>query len=413
MRIREIRVFGLFGEFDHTVPLQMHARVTILHGPNGFGKSTLLRLIRAALEVDYKALARAPFDALELAFDAGDVLRVERGEMVEDNNELRTLRVTIRRRDGASNEEAIDYVDPLVSQKASAEPSEVMFFLRGHGRTRTPAWREKFDVAGAPHAHLIETQRLVVDQQPSNDGKSPPPQLAVVTVARGLAEMIQERQAAYGRRAQELDRSFPSRVLRRGGDSPLSIEEIKQNLAAIEAKTRRIIAAGLLDAQEGMAAPVETVDEDGRGVLSVFVVDALEKLSVFDDLLVRVELLRELLGKRFAFKRLTLDAKHGLQFHSARGSALDLAQLSSGEQHELVLLYDLLFRVASTTLVMIDEPELSLHVVWQNEFADDLLRIAKLRGFDVLIATHSPDIIGKHWDLTVELKPPHDLAANA
>lgn len=73
----------------------------------------------------------------------------------------------------------------------------------------------------------------------------------------------------------------------------------------------------------------------------------------------------------------------------------------------------LLVRVASTTLAMIDEPELSPHVVWQNEFADDLLRIAKLRGFDVLIATHSPDIIGKRWDLTVELKPPHDLAANA
>lgn len=413
MRLHEIRAFGLFGVFDHTVPLQMDARVTILHGPNGFGKTTLLRLIRAALEADYEGLAKAPFDALELAFDTGDVVRVERGVKAVGDDGQHTLRVAIRRRDGGPNEEAIVYFDPLVRQKASAELGEVFHFAANHGRIRTPEWREEFNLSVAPHPHLIETQRLIVDARPSNDGKHPPPQLAVVDVAGDLAEKIQERQAAYGRRAQELDRTFPARVLRRDAASPLSVEEIQQHLEDIEEKTRRITAAGLLDAHEGMAAPVETVDESGRGVLSVFVVDALEKLSVFDDLLVRVELLRELLGKRFAFKRLTLDAKHGLRFNSARGLALDLAQLSSGEQHELVLLYDLLFRVASTTLVMIDEPELSLHVAWQNEFADDLLRIAKLRGFDVLIATHSPDIIGKHWDLTVELKPPHDLAANA
>ena len=52
---------------------------------------------------------------------------------------------------------------------------------------------------------------------------------------------------------------------------------------------------------------------------------------------------------------------------------------------------------------MIDEPEISLNVVWQRRFLDDLERIVELRDFDVLIATHSPQIISDKWDWMVAL----------
>jgi hypothetical protein len=35
---------------------------------------------------------------------------------------------------------------------------------------------------------------------------------------------------------------------------------------------------------------------------------------------------------------------------------------------------------------------------------NDLIRVAKNAKFDVLLATHSPQIIADRWDLTVELK---------
>ena len=66
----------------------------------------------------------------------------------------------------------------------------------------------------------------------------------------------------------------------------------------------------------------------------------------------------------------------------------------------------LLFRTKKDTLVLIDEPEISLHVVWQQEFLEDLAKITELASFDVLIATHSPELIHKRWDLTVELRSP-------
>ena len=82
---------------------------------------------------------------------------------------------------------------------------------------------------------------------------------------------------------------------------------------------------------------------------------------------------------------------------------LALEALSSGEQHELVLHYDLLFRVRPNILVLIDEPELSLHVAWQKRFLPDLLEIVATARFGVLIATHSPYIVGDYSDLMIGL----------
>lgn len=53
--------------------------------------------------------------------------------------------------------------------------------------------------------------------------------------------------------------------------------------------------------------------------------------------------------------------------------------------------------------MLIDEPELSLHVAWQKRFLPDLLEIVATAGFDVLIATHSPYIVGDYSDLMIGL----------
>jgi ABC-type ATPase involved in cell division len=41
--------------------------------------------------------------------------------------------------------------------------------------------------------------------------------------------------------------------------------------------------------------------------------------------------------------------------------------------------------------------------MWQKKFMDDLLRIIDYKGFNVIVATHSPQIINNHWDRQVDL----------
>ena len=92
-----------------------------------------------------------------------------------------------------------------------------------------------------------------------------------------------------------------------------------------------------------------------------------------------------------------------MSIHDDSGKTIPLNELSSGEQHELVLIYNLLFTVSENTLILIDEPDLSLHVGWQKSIISDIERIQNLRSLTVIMATHSPQIINDRWDLAVDL----------
>lgn len=117
------------------------------------------------------------------------------------------------------------------------------------------------------------------------------------------------------------------------------------------------------------------------------------------------KLFKELIDKRFACTGKTVEfngqSEDIFEFKSPQGIALD--NLSSGESKLASLYHLLLFKAKPGSLVLIDEPETSLHVGWQTQFLKDLKRIIELVDIDVLIATNSPDIIQNQWDLTVEL----------
>ena len=83
---------------------------------------------------------------------------------------------------------------------------------------------------------------------------------------------------------------------------------------------------------------------------------------------------------------------------------LDMEKLSAGEQHELIMLYYLLFRASKNSLILIDEPERSHHVTWQEKWLGDIEQIAGHSGFRAIVATHSPEIIGDRWSMVVELQ---------
>ena len=126
------------------------------------------------------------------------------------------------------------------------------------------------------------------------------------------------------------------------------------------------------------------------------------KLKVLEPYAAKLEFLLEKINKKLRGKAISASYSDGLYLESAHHDStddLDLEQLSSGEQHELVLLHKLIFEVEQNALVLIDEPELSLHPLWQQQLTEDLLQIAERQRFDILIATHSPYIVGHRIDL--------------
>jgi predicted ATP-binding protein involved in virulence len=65
----------------------------------------------------------------------------------------------------------------------------------------------------------------------------------------------------------------------------------------------------------------------------------------------------------------------------------------------------LIFEASPGTLVLIDEPEISLHAAWKHAFLSDIQNVAELNDLHIIMATHSSGISHGTWDITLELSP--------
>ena len=63
MNIDQVQVKGMFGRFDHDLRFAADKRIMIMIGPNGFGKTTTLRLIGALFNRSASRVARSAVSA--------------------------------------------------------------------------------------------------------------------------------------------------------------------------------------------------------------------------------------------------------------------------------------------------------------------------------------------------------------
>jgi predicted ATPase len=352
LRVVRIVIEGLFDQFTHDIPLNQTDRVTVLHGPNGVGKTKVMEFV-------YWTLTRS--------------------------------------------------LHPFVHRRAKHSFKQLRLYLsQGKPFLLSPgdgedAFNAALKLAPQIDCLMIETQRLL--QFGEDEYGRPETSLRVDEVARKLAGLFETHMSAYGRESQALDRSYPQRVIAKGRGPILSADALKAKLEALEATQKDLQGLGLLD--PGDVAPPDlsslaSLNETERRAMTLYVTDTEKKLSVLSDFAARLRLFLRV-TPQFLRKRLRFDRQVGLKVETDAGRELKLDMLSSGEQHQLVLNHDLLFATKPNTLVLIDEPELSLHVSWQKRLLPNLIAIAKLSQIDIVVGTHSPFVIGDRADLMVAL----------
>ncbi len=446
MRIKKIQVEGLFGIFNHTVPLNYDEHITLIHGPNGFGKTILLSIINSLFNTEYSKLRHIPFNKVTLLFDDDCVLQMDKitqcnleGNLIHDENANIMLRYL-------KNNEVIGehILTPLKLSSFREVRNFLLHEIPGLDRIDSETWiyyptgeqlsfeaivyrfrnsipSELIKLDDEPEwlvnlkksvpVRFIETQRLftTIDLQKKHRlGKQSFLKHSVSNYSEELAYEIKKTFARYGELSESLDRKFPIRLIQGDIYDKLNSEELRNKLGELENKRSKLKSAGLLDKDEEINFKfIRNLREDNANALSIYVADVKEKLSVFDEITSKIELMVSIINKKFLYKEMSISKLEGFVFSTEHGK-ISASSLSSGEQHELVLLYELLFKLSPNSLVLIDEPELSLHVVWQQQFLKDLKMITDISPFDALIATHSPQIIHDRWDLTVELKGPKD-----
>lgn len=440
LRVRRVAVAGLFRLYDHDIRLHMQDHVTILHGPNGVGKTALLRLIASVFGGRYTELTKVPFKNLNIELSDGSLLTFEQTEKQGKREHVESgLKLSLKSSGETEHTSEITlgspeqrerlaqmgsfsglerlgpdlWMDRNLNEEISTAIAHNRYFedempnQEGRPSITEPEWLT--DLRGRVQVHLIETQRLlrmnrVEPSYPVQQGTVLVP--TVRDYARDLQNRITRALARYATESQTLDQSFPQRLLKAGGQPGLTTADLKARMSGIDTNRAKLQEIGLLDAATSSAFDVtslDALDSAQRNVMSLYVEDTQKKLAVLTQMSVRVLSLLSIVNGKFRNKAIQIHRDKGFVVIGPDAVPLDADSLSSGEQHELVLSYNLLFRVRRGTLVLIDEPELSLHVGWQKRFLPDLLEIIKLAKFDALIATHSPFIVGDRSDLMVPL----------
>lgn len=88
-------------------------------------------------------------------------------------------------------------------------------------------------------------------------------------------------------------------------------------------------------------------------------------------------------------------ANNKLEAYCSNRQVIDLELLSSGEKWLILLLLRVFLTEETPVLILIDEPESSLHISWQQDLVNGLVKMNPNAQF--IITTHSPSIFAKGW----------------
>lgn len=93
-------------------------------------------------------------------------------------------------------------------------------------------------------------------------------------------------------------------------------------------------------------------------------------------------------------KRLSEDSTK-LVFIKDNGIGIYPKELSSGEKQFLIILLTVLLERGQEYILMLDEPEISMHISWQYELINMILKLNPY--VQIILTTHSPMIFSDGW----------------
>jgi predicted ATP-binding protein involved in virulence len=441
--LKKISVVKLFGVFDHDIPLNKTG-ITIVIGENGLGKTVILEATNAFFGRNFGFFRDLEFQRIIFTFDNQEAWEITKSKQeqgtflmlnrITSTKESKSKPIKIAEMDSkesarnSRNTPDLDlrrrydffrYEVEIMERSQAAglrwgelERDRVMHemmrrdLLLDATNIDLPKWF--VDALALVKVKLIETQRLITAKERGGE-------LYINTVAKSskeLTEQISSIEKTASAISTELDSTYPNRLVRNLRSNTIEpFKELNDSLSKLDALRKRLSSLGLIESnQDSDLLQISGDQRELVGALKLYIEDSHNKLAPYDDISRRIQLFMAIVNTRFKHKTLEVNKKDGFVFKSKikRNAAGNLEtispkKLSSGEQNELILFYELIFKSSPGDMILIDEPELSLHISWQNKFIDDLKAVTSINGVSVVIATHSPDIIDENWDLRVEL----------
>lgn len=415
--LKKMQIDKLFNRFNYTIVF--NTGITILTGPNGFGKSTILNIIEALSQKDLYFLFNVKFEKLVLWFD-NFTLEIEKKDYdlilnglifkrdiyvgFIDNEIFRRNRPYLRR---INDDTWFDRRSEQVYKRGELQDT---FF---YNMLDSDEFELDEDELSKDHLLLLEKiknavrelyfikdQRLIKKKRIRRDRFENDIIDVIEQIPNKMKALISEISNKYSDVANQLDSSYPSRLF----ETEIGISEADYEKSINDMK-QKFEKLGKYDIFEMKNISNVSFKEEHAKALKIYFEDFNLKYAVYKKFIHQLDMFTDMINNRLHFKSLRITRNEGIILidDNENDESIKLSSLSSGEKQEIVMFFELIFSVSEGVLLLIDEPEISLHIAWQKIFMDDLERIVQLKKINVIVATHSPQIISNHWDKQIDL----------
>lgn len=419
--IERIKIEKLFGIYDYDIRLNAENAVTVITGPNGYGKTTILKIMYHLIRCDFWYFYLVFFSRIDVTFTGGKVITIKKTtiEDTEDNPAYeRDGKVIFSISDGATfyldkgyihkladnvfrqNEK---YYPPKLRFKADYEDYLTCKYCFENDRLIDDKCHEFAMFLRHQECSYQQAQRLIHDEYDLASDSMTLDSLGKHEITRlpnDLKNRFLKAQEAFAVKSQEIDGTYFNRLVeakKKGHEE----SEIKRKAEGIEKKIESYKKYGLVT--ENMKI-VSDVEEGQRDNFSLYLEDMEQKLATLDDFYAQLSIFDNgVNGKCLSDKKMYLNRKDGIKVIFNDGRNVPLIKLSDGEQNLMILYYQLAFNTRRDSLLLVDEPEDSMHVAWVEKMLDDYKMIAEKLGCQIVIATHSPTFLDDDWDVSIDL----------
>lgn len=401
MSIRALTVDGLFGSLNYNLVFDSQD-IVIITGPNGYGKTMLLKIIDYILKNQFRNLVGIKFKTIHLSLDKGISITIDKIE--------RDLNITFS--DIYNDRVSTEY---LSESNVSADDEEVFYLaesgekiklLMHSGKSKKIPLGIDSEIFKSYFSDL-DTTFIKAQRLQEIDAKK----IKISELADDLKKRMIDASVEASIITQRLDSSFPTRLFERIENTLLAGQSFQtsERLRGLQKVKNDFNRYGLIESDDNFTPNgflSSEISKTYSEVLNLYVEDALKKIDPYTELYKKIDLFVNLLSESIlSFKEINVDKKKGFYFTGlVDGEDIPLDSLSSGEQNQVIIYYDMIFNSKENTIILIDEPEISLHVAWQKGFLDSVKKIQYLnKPSKIVLATHSPTIINNRWDLSFDL----------